>query len=56
MKYLCTFLSGALAIGGWLAGAVLAKGFWSTALALVFPLWGYYLCVERLLQVIGWVQ
>jgi hypothetical protein len=30
----------------WLFGIVLAKGFWSTLVAVIFPLWGYYLVVE----------
>lgn len=36
----------------WIAGFVIAKGFWSTA-ACLFPLWAYYLVVERLLQMWG---
>lgn len=34
----------------WIAGIVIAKGFWSTFLAVIFPLWGYYLLVERVLE------
>jgi hypothetical protein len=30
----------------WIAGVVLAKGFWSTLIALVFPPWALYLTVE----------
>lgn len=32
----------------WVAGLVIAKGFWSTFFAFIFPLWGYYLVVEQL--------
>lgn len=32
----------------WLAGIVLASGFWSTLVAIIFPLWAYYLVVERI--------
>ena len=32
----------------WLAGIVIAKGFWSTFFALFLPLWAYYLVAERL--------
>jgi hypothetical protein len=39
----------------WIAGIVLAKGFWSTSLAVVMPLWGLYLLVERALIAAGWV-
>jgi len=38
----------------WVAGFVIAKGFWST-FACLFPLWAWYLVVEKLLQSIGWV-
>lgn len=34
----------------WIAGVVIAKGFWSTFFAVIFPLWGYYLVVERLVE------
>ncbi len=30
----------------WIIGITLAKGFWSTLLALVFPFWAFYLCIE----------
>lgn len=44
-----SILSFALLVA-WLAGIVLAKGFWATlaAATLVFPAW--YLVVERLMQ------
>lgn len=31
---------------GWVAGVVLAKGFWSTFFAVLFPLWAWYLTIE----------
>lgn len=31
----------------WLAGIILANGFWSTFFAIIFPLWAYYLVVEQ---------
>jgi uncharacterized membrane protein len=34
----------------WIAGIVLAKGFWSTFFAIVVPLWSYYLVVERIVE------
>jgi len=39
----------------YLAGIVLAQGFWSTALAVVFPPYGFYLVVERALAAYGWI-
>ena len=38
----------------WLAGIVLAKGFWLTVAAIFTP-YGAYLVVERLLIMAGWV-
>jgi hypothetical protein len=43
-----------LFIVGWLAGLVLAKGFWSTLFALCSP-WGLYLVVEKVLLMNGWL-
>jgi hypothetical protein len=34
---------------GWIAGIVLAKGFWSTTIAVIIPLWSWYLVIEQLL-------
>lgn len=39
---------------GWLAGLVLAKGFWSTVAAIFLPPWAWYLVVERWMQMSGW--
>lgn len=39
----------------WVAGIILAKGFWLTALAVVFPIYGAVLIVERILTMLGWV-
>jgi len=38
-----------LALIGWVAGIVIAKGFWSTFFALIIPLWSWYLVVEHFL-------
>lgn len=34
----------------WVAGVVLAKGFWSTAAAILFFPYAWYLFCERLMQ------
>jgi hypothetical protein len=34
----------------WIAGFVIAKGFWSSLLALVFPIWAWYLFIEVLIH------
>ena len=51
MKHVINFILVVL----WFCGLVLAKGFWSTAIGIVFPPWALYLVAERLLQVFGWV-
>lgn len=33
----------------WVAGIVIAKGFWSTLGAFVCPLWAWYLVIEALI-------
>ena len=32
----------------WLMGIVLAKGFWSTLVAIFFPIWAWYLVAEQI--------
>jgi hypothetical protein len=34
----------------WLIGIILAKGFWSTFFAVIFPLWSWYLVAERMVE------
>jgi len=45
MKHLTNLILGAC----WVAGIVIAQGFWSTLLALVLPLWAWYLLAEKIL-------
>ena len=37
----------------WIAGVVLAKGFWWTLLAVFCPFYAWYLIVERVLVMTG---
>lgn len=37
----------------WVAGWVMAQGFWLTALAIFFPPYGWYLIIERLMRMAG---
>jgi len=34
----------------WIAGIVIAQGFWSTFFAIFFPFWGYYLVIARIVE------
>ena len=40
----------------WIAGVVLAKGFWWTVLAITVPFYAWYLVVERVMQMAGIVR
>jgi hypothetical protein len=42
-------LIGFVLLVAWLAGIVLAKGFWLTSLAIVFPFYPWYLLLELLM-------
>ena len=53
MKRAAEYLSGFVLLVWWLAGTVIAKGFWSTAIACCFPPWAMYLLVERVLKIAG---
>lgn len=55
MKHVVDLIASLTAAAAWIAGLVLAKGFWSTLLALVLPLWAWYLVAERLMQGAGWI-
>lgn len=44
-----------LAVLAWIAGTVLAPGWWKLA-AFVFPIYPWYLVVERAMQLAGLVQ
>ena len=50
-----SLLSFAVAVP-WLAGIVLANGFWCTVAAILFPPFGWYLVVERAMAMAGWVS
>lgn len=37
----------------WIAGIILANGFWSTALAVIVPFWAWVIVVLRMLEYLG---
>lgn len=47
------FLCGAVAIIAWIAGVVLAKGFWLTTVAVCFPFYAWYLLIEYAMKTFG---
>lgn len=55
MKHLVELLGAVLLGVLWLAGIVLAKGFWSTAAAVCIPPYAWYLVVERGMAVAWWI-
>jgi len=40
---------------GWIAGIVLAKGFWWTALSITCPCYAWYLVVKKIMLINGWI-
>ena len=50
MKYLIIYLSELLLLLSWIAGVVLANGFWSTVFSIFIPPWAWYLVVELLMN------
>lgn len=56
MKHLVELLGAVLFGLPWLAGMVLAKGFWSTAAAVCVPPYAWYLVVERVMVMAGWID
>ena len=49
MSYLIRFVL----LVSWIAGIILAKGFWWSALAVVLPFYSYYLVVKQALIALG---
>ena len=52
MKEIIGFLTSLILVPTWIAGFVLAKGFWST-FSCIFPPWSFYLVVEKLMTFYG---
>ena len=55
MKYLVELIASTLIVVTWIAGIVLAHGFWQTAAAVCLPPYAWYLVLERALEMAGWV-
>lgn len=56
MKHIVEHITALLLLASWLAGLVLAKGFWPTFFAIFAPPWAWYLVAERLMQAAGWIS
>ena len=52
MNHFVEVVGALLAVLAWIAGAVLAPGWWKLA-AFVFPPYPWYLVVERAMQALG---
>lgn len=50
MKYLAQLAASFIVTVGWIAGMVLAQGFWSTSFAIFIPPYAFYLVIERLIH------
>lgn len=47
---------GALGALVWVAGVILAKGFWWTLASVFLPVVAYFIVVQKALQAAGWVS
>lgn len=54
MEKLLNKLAIVVLCAAWLSGFVLAQGFWST-LACFYPFWSWYLVLEKIFEVNGWI-
>lgn len=48
-------MSKIIAVLLWIAGIILANGFWSTLLAVILPLWAWVVVVWTVLEKMQWV-
>ncbi len=55
MKYITDLLGAFVFLLLWIAGMVIANGFFSTLFAIFLPPWGWYLLAERALMAAGWI-
>ena len=55
MKHFVELLGVVVLVIPWLAGVVLAKGFWSTSAAVFVPPYAWYLVIERVMVMAGMV-
>ena len=53
MKHEIDIIAGLLCGVAWLAGIVLAKGFWPTLSAVCLPFYAWYLVIERAMLAAG---
>lgn len=50
-----THLVKLVSVGVWVAGVVLAQGFWSTLFSIFVPFYAWYLVVERAMKMAGFI-
>lgn len=55
MKNIIELVAAVVAIIPWLVGVVISKGMWSTLFAICIPLYAWYLAVEKIMQLKGWI-
>lgn len=49
------WIANSIMLIGWIAGLVLAKGFWSLIFAVIIPPYAWYLVVEKIMIINGWL-
>jgi len=54
-KFTVHFVAMTFFLVTWIAGVVLAQGFWSTLISTFFFPWSWYLLIERIMQMTGFI-
>jgi len=44
-----------IGVVGWLMGMAIAKGFWPMLIATVFPPFAWFVVIDKMLQIAGWI-
>jgi hypothetical protein len=55
VKHIASIVGGIVYGLPWIAGIVLASGFWSATAAIFLPPYAWYLVVERGMKMAGWL-
>lgn len=56
MNRLAEVIGELILLFSWIAGIVLAHGFWSTFFSIFMPLYAWYLVIEKILYFIGFIN
>ncbi len=55
MKSFSELIAALIFGSAWLAGIVLATGFWGTMASIFIPFYAWYLVIKLAMQIAGWI-